>query len=133
MPSDPDPDVMAVADVAAELDPPAPPRDEGMCASELVLADSAIVEWPVVLRCWETNGHLMPHVDKVHGVRWDTSALSLPWPPRSAALIVRELIAAGESIRGSYNPDSGMDVRWDAAVEAAELLPGVRPRGRELR
>jgi hypothetical protein len=112
--------ILSVADVEAEMDGSGPARDEGKCPAEheVQLTEGVTV---VSLRCWEDAGHPRPHRDKVHGLAWDDSPMTLPWPAHTAALIVRDLIDAGEeAIR-----DPGDLDRWHSAISAAEYLPGV--------
>ena len=125
--------ILSVADVEAEMDGSGPARDEGKCPAEheVQLTEGVTV---VSLRCWEDAGHPRPHRDKVHGLAWDDSPMTLPWPAHTAALIVRDLIDAGAlwvnpAVAGGDSA-AGMEAitalqRWDAAVGAAEYLPGV--------
>jgi hypothetical protein len=120
------PEGLAVLDVEAELD-----------GTAQVLEDAAGGGCPavhdadgIVLTCFEEDpGHPRPHRDKVRGLAWDDSPLTLPWPPHTASLIVRDLIEAGADLLPTVHDAVTEDheARWAAAVEVAMLLPGVVP------
>lgn len=117
-------DALAVTDVETELAGPARPVDGSTGCPAVHDADG------LVLTCFEEDpDHPRPHRDKVRGLAWDDSPLTLPWPAHTASLIVRDLIEAGAGLLPTVHDAVTEDHedRWAAAVEAAMLLPGVVP------
>jgi hypothetical protein len=116
------------------LDAEPPTREEGRCGArhEIGMGDLICNE--------KTPDHLRPHRDTVHGVAWDASPLGLPWPPHTAALIVRDLLDAHQAVidappAGSAGANAdwlAATERWDAAAAAAEMLPGVTRETEEI-
>ena len=123
-------EILSVTDVETEIDDSPPARDEGKCPAEKWITTPGIQD-QIALRCWEDAGHPRPHRDKVHGVAWDDSPMTLPWPPHTAASIVRDLIDAGAAwvdptLAGDENVGAITRLQaWDTAVAAAQYLPGV--------
>ena len=119
-------EVLDVRDVETELAPAGTgDAPEGRCPA---VHRFGAVEF--ALTCYEENAdHPRPHRDKVHGLAWDDSPLTLPWPAHTAALVVRDLIEAGAALATRRSPGRPGRERWAAAVEVAMLLPGVVPPG----